>query len=124
MNSAGEPVQSVQERLTRAASYGAESARISAFPTYMMLSIAQGEPATIELTTSLVPSRLDQIAALERLVHEAERAAVDPADGLLRLDDVRPMRPRFGPVQGVAGYAVLALGICLVLQPAFRNVVA
>jgi uncharacterized membrane protein YjjP (DUF1212 family) len=49
---------------------------------------------------------------------------VDPADGLRRLDDVHLMRPRFGPVQGVAGYAVLALGICLVLHPAFRNVVA
>ena len=125
MNAAGEPVQEVQERVTRAAhAYGAESARISAFPTFMMLTIAQGEPATIELTTSLAPSRLDQISALERLVQDAEQAAVAPEVGLERLDLIATMRPRFGPLLSIAGYAVVALGICLVLHPAPRNVVA
>ena len=125
MNAAGEPVQSVQDRLMRAArAYGAESARISAFPTYMMLTIAPGEPATLELTTALAPSRLEQISALEHLVHEAERASIDPTVGLRRLEDIRTMRPRFGPVQSIVGYAVLSLGICLVLHPAPRNVAA
>jgi uncharacterized membrane protein YjjP (DUF1212 family) len=126
MNAAGEPVQSVQERLTRAArAYGVASARISAFPTYMMVTMAQGEPATMELTTSLVTSpRLDQISALDDLAHDAERGAVDPADGLRRLDDIGRMRPRFGPVQSIVGYSILTLGICLVLHPAPRDLAA
>jgi uncharacterized membrane protein YjjP (DUF1212 family) len=125
MNAAGVPVQSVQERLTRAAqAYGAESARISAFPTYMMVALASGEPATLELTTSLAPSRLDQISALERLARDAEQARVEPAAGLARLERIRIMRPRFGPAQSIVGYCVLTLGICLVLHPAPRNVVA
>jgi uncharacterized membrane protein YjjP (DUF1212 family) len=125
MNAAGEPVQSVQDRLMRAArAYGAESARVSAFPTYMMLTIAPGEPATLELTTALAPSRLEQISALEHLVHDAEQASIDPSVGLERLEDIRTMRPRFGPVQSIVGYAVLSLGICLVLHPAPRNVAA
>ncbi|MGH2789676.1 MAG: threonine/serine exporter family protein [Actinomycetota bacterium] len=48
LNAVGEPVCSVQERLTRVSrSYGARSARISAFPTYMMVSMGRGEPATV-----------------------------------------------------------------------------
>jgi uncharacterized membrane protein YjjP (DUF1212 family) len=125
MNAAGAPVQSVQDRLTRAArAYGATSARISAFPTYMMVTIASGEPATLELTTSLNPSRLDQISALERLATDAEHARVEPAAGVERLEQIRIMRPRFGPVQSILGYSVLTLGICLVLHPALRNVAA
>ena len=34
------------------------------------------------------------------------------------------MQPRFGRLQGVAGYSVLAMGICLVLHPAPLEVVA
>jgi uncharacterized membrane protein YjjP (DUF1212 family) len=126
MNAAGEPVHSVQERITRAArAYGADSARISAFPTYMMITMASGEPATLELTTSLAASpRLDQIAALDKLAHDAEEAAVRPSDGLLRLDRIGAMTPRFGPVQSVVGYSVLTLGICLVLRPAPSEIAA
>ena len=63
MNSAGQPVYVVQARLTGMASaYGAGSATISAFPTYLMVTMGRGEPATVELTTSLGESpRLDQI---------------------------------------------------------------
>ncbi|HKY15436.1 MAG TPA: threonine/serine exporter family protein, partial [Microthrixaceae bacterium] len=54
LNETGEPVYEVQERLTRAAhSYGAHDARISAFPTYMMVTMGRGEPATVELTGQL-----------------------------------------------------------------------
>ena len=126
MNSAGQPVYVVQERLTRMASaYGAGSATISAFPTYLMVTMGRGEPATVELTTSLGDSpRLDQISALDRLLQEAERGAVRPSDGLRRLQDIRAMRPRFPRLTSIAGYAVLATGICLILHPAPLEVVA
>ena len=126
MNSAGEPVYSVQDRLRRVtAAYGAKSARISAFPTFMMVSMGRGEPATLELTAPLTgPPRLDQIAALERLVTSAEHAEIHPADGLHELDEITAMSPRFGPLQSILGYSVLTLGICLILHPALRDVVA
>ncbi len=126
LNAAGEPVYTVQERLTRVArAYGARSARISAFPTYMMVTMGRGEPATVELTSSLAGSpRLDQIAALDRLVLTAERGAVGPVDGLRKLADIDDMRPRFGLAQSIAGYAVLTLGLCLILHPAPRDVAA
>ena len=126
LNETGEPVYEVQERLTRAAhSYGAHDARISAFPTYMMVTMGRGEPATVELTGQLASTpRLDQISALDRLVADAERGAVPPADGLRALAEIRDMDPRFGPVQSVLGYSVFTTGVCLILHPAPRDVAA
>jgi uncharacterized membrane protein YjjP (DUF1212 family) len=126
MNTAGEPVFSIQERLTEVArANGAPAARISAFPTYMLVTMGLREPATVELTSSLAATpRLDQIAALDRLVTNAEHGRMPPTEGMERLREIRRMRPRFGPVQSVIGYAILTVGICLVLHPAPREVAA
>jgi uncharacterized membrane protein YjjP (DUF1212 family) len=126
MNETGEPVYSVQERLTRVArANGAHAARISAFPTYMLVTMGLREPATVELAASLGGApRLDQISALDHLVNEAERGTVDPAEGLRRLTEIRTMTPRFGALQSIGGYSVLTLGICLILHPAPRDVAA
>jgi uncharacterized membrane protein YjjP (DUF1212 family) len=124
MNAAGEPVNAVQQRLVRvAAAYGVRSARIGVFPTSLMVSMGRGEPATLELTMTLatVP-RLDQIAALDRLVLDAESGGVTPQDGIRRLDELRTLAHRFGPVQSVLGYVVLTVGLCLLLRPAPREV--
>ena len=52
MNAAGETVASVQERLTRVTrAYDARSAQISVFPTFLMVTMGRGEPATLELTS-------------------------------------------------------------------------
>ena len=40
--------------------------------------------------------RLDQISTLYELVARAERAAVEPAEGLRTLEEIRAMRPRHG----------------------------
>ena len=126
LSAAGEPVYAVQERLTRVArAYGARAARISAFPTYMMVTMGRGEAATVELTSGLAAlPRLDQIAAVERLAQQAERGAVPPTEGRRALADIRDMGPRFGPAQSICGYAVLTLGLCLILHPAPRDVAA
>ena len=126
LGATGEPAHTVQERLTAVArAYGADSARITAFPTYLMVTMSRDEPVTLELTAALAPApRLDQIAALDRLLHEAERGAVRPADGVRRLEELRAMRPRFGAPQRILGYAVLTMGLCLILRPAPQDVPA
>ena len=123
LNAVGEPVYTVQDRLTRVArAYGSEAARITAFPTFMMVSMGRGEPATVELTAPLASTpRLDQIAALDNLVQQAERGEVPPADGLRMLDEIREM-PRFGRLKGIVGYSVFSLGLCLILHPAPSDV--
>jgi uncharacterized membrane protein YjjP (DUF1212 family) len=115
----------IQERLTRvAAAYGMHSARITAFPTSLLVSLGGGEGASLELTTPTTAVRLDQIAVLHRLADDAEHARVQPADGLARLEEIRELGPRFGPWASIGGYGVLTIGIALILHPALRDVLA
>ncbi len=126
LSATGEPAHSVQERLTAVAhAYGADSARVTAFPTYLMVTMSRDEPVTLELTAALAAApRLDQIAALDRLLQEAERGAVRPVDGIRRLEELRALRQRFGAPQRILGYAVLSMGLCLILRPAPQDVPA
>src|SRR5688572_12794506 len=124
LSAAGEPVDVVQQQLARVASaYGAEGARISAFPTFMMVSMGRGEPAALEITTSFgTAPGLDQIAALDRLVREAQRGEVPPTEGIARLDEIASMTARYGVVPSILGYSAFTVGLCLILQPALRDV--
>ena len=126
MNAVGEPVYAVQGRLASVAgAYGVRGARITAFPTSLLVTLGGGESATLELTTPLssIP-RLDQISALHRLLDAAERGTVEPAEGLRRLEEIRELEPRFSAPASIAGYAVLAVGIVLILNPTGRDVLA
>ena len=124
MNAAAEPVYSVQQVLTRiAAAYGAAGARIGAYPTTLLITLGSGEATTLELTTPLSSTpRLDQIGALHELIHDAEEARISPADGLDRIDEIRNMDPRFSTIESIGGYAVLTIGLCLILHPAPKDV--
>jgi uncharacterized membrane protein YjjP (DUF1212 family) len=124
LSAIGETVDAVETRLVVIArSYGMRDARFSAFPTFVLLTLGQGKAVTIEPTTRLSATpRLDQIAAVHELAAEAERGAVTPAAGIERLDEIRAMDNRFGEASSVVGYAVLAVGLALVLHPAARDV--
>ncbi len=126
MNTAGHPVDEVEQRLTTVASaYGAHHATVTAFPTYLMVTTGRAEPALIGMTSALAGSpRLDQISALERLLRLAERGEIQPTEGARQLEEIRSLRPRFARAKSIAGYAVLAVGICLILHPAPLEIVA
>lgn len=122
----GEPVSLIQDRLTAVAqAYGAPSARVSAFPTFVMISMGTGEPAVLELTTSFGGSfRFDQFAAVDRLVGVAAHGAVDPRDGLAQLASIRASAARFTTIVRVLGYCVLTVGLTLILRPSASDLVA
>jgi uncharacterized membrane protein YjjP (DUF1212 family) len=124
MTAAGQPVQDVQRHLQIVAShYGAHTARITAFPTYFMVMLGSTDPVFLELTVPLSSMpRLDQIAALDKLVHDAEHGTVDPDDGLERLAVIHDLPSRFRNLWSLAGYALLTIGLCLILHPAARDV--
>lgn len=124
LSAIGETVDAVETRLTLIArSYGLADARFSAFPTFLLLTLGQGQAATIEPTTRLSQTpRLDQIAAVHELAGAAERGEVTPRIGVERLEAIRGMDNRFGDAASVAGYAVLTVGIALILHPAVRDV--
>ena len=122
----GEPVSSVQDRLTRVArSYGAIGARVSAFPTYFMISMGTGEPVVLELTRSFGGSfRLDQFSAVDHLVGEAARGRIGAAEGLVQLESIRTSAPRFTAPVRVFGYCVLTVGLSLILNPSLSDIAA
>jgi uncharacterized membrane protein YjjP (DUF1212 family) len=126
LNRAGEPVYLVQDRLTAVArAYGADHATVTAFPTYLTVTLGRGTPTAIALVTTLSGTpRLEQFAAFEVLLTQAERAEISPREGLDRLEAIRSQTPRFERLRSIAGYAILAMGICLVLGPAPREVAA
>jgi uncharacterized membrane protein YjjP (DUF1212 family) len=123
LTAAGEAVNQIEERLRRvAATYGAPQARVSVLPTYLVLALEPGRPATLEPTGQLRGAlRLDQIAALFEVLKAAERGEPSPEDGSRRVREIVELRPRFGPWITILGHVVLTVGICLILQPALSD---
>ena len=126
MNASGQPVDVVQERLCAVAeAHGHHAVRVSAFPTFLMVTMGTAEPAALELTTPLSHApRLDQIAAIDALSRAAVRGEVAPGDGVHELARIRELPRRFRFVTTICGYSVLAIGLCLVLQPTPVDVAA
>jgi uncharacterized membrane protein YjjP (DUF1212 family) len=122
---AGTAVSETQDRLTAvAAASGAPEARVIVLPTALMIAFGRAGWATIDVIPQLGGDlRLDQISTLYELVDEAERGAVEPSDGLRRLEEIHAMPPRHGAVVTVLGYAAMTVGLCLVLQPTPSDVV-
>ena len=97
-------------------------ARVSVLPTYLVVALAPGRPATLEPTRQLRGVlRLDQTAALFEVLKAAERGEPSPEEGSDRIRRIVGMRPRFGASATVLGHVVLTVGICLVLQPAWGD---
>jgi uncharacterized membrane protein YjjP (DUF1212 family) len=125
LTAAGEAVNAIQERVLRvAAAYGAPGAIVSVLPTFVTVSLGPGERAAVEATGQLRGLlRLDQTAALYDLLRRAERAEVPPDEGVRLVREIVAMRPRYGPVVTILGHVVLTVGICLVIQPSWGDLV-
>ncbi|MEV4343990.1 threonine/serine exporter family protein [Actinoplanes sp. NPDC049596] len=123
LTAAGEAVNQIEDRLLRvAAAYGAPHARVSVLPTYLVVSLEPGRPATLEPTRQLRGGlRLDQTAAIYELLKESERGRPTPADGIYRVEQIIAMPARLRPALQIASHAVLTTGICLVLQPTWGD---
>jgi hypothetical protein len=91
-------------------------------PTYLVVALEPGRPATLEPTRQLRGVlRLDQTAALFEVLKAAERGEPPPEEGSRRIWEIVDMRPRFGPSVTILGHVVLTVGICLVLQPTWGD---
>lgn len=125
LTAAGEAVNQIQERVRRVAiAYGAPNAVVSVLPTFVTVSLGPGQHAEVESTQQLRGQlRLDQTAALYELLKKAERAEVPPAEGIRRVREIVSMSPRFGRPVTILGHVVLTVGICLVLQPSWGDLV-
>ncbi len=115
----GEATNDVKDRLRAVArAYSRNAIRIVVLPTVLIIQIdGDGTVATeVDESTGRV-LRLDQQAAISKLVDDARTGTPDPQNISLRLDAILVSRPRFRSWSRVAGHTVLTVGFGLALNP-------
>ena len=122
----GEQTAQIELGLRRVATaYGMRKVRVVVFPTAVFVSVHDGPDERVTLAEGPTHRlRLDQIADVYALFHEAERASLAPRQGLERLSEILRKKARFGTLGVVAGHAVLTLGLAMVLRPTLANLFA
>lgn len=130
MNAAAESVDHVRSTMNRVArAYGQPDTDFVVLPTVIFVQTGgsrspDGAPPRVGMRSVVnVSFRFDQIAALYRLIGEAENAGVDPADGIRRLNEIGAMRPHYGWFVRTLGHAILTSGLALLLAPTWQAVV-
>ena len=115
----GDAVSLVQERLRSiATAYGYPQARLSVFPTLLIVALHEGEAASVRTIDSVRELRLDQASEVITIARRAETRELTPAAALSRLERTLATSPRFGPAAFIASHAVLTVGLGLVIHPA------
>ncbi|PZQ87788.1 MAG: hypothetical protein DI534_13500 [Leifsonia xyli] len=118
-----ESVDSVKSTLARVAdAYAVRDTEFIVLPTVVLVQVdgvIQGRGMVRD--GSVVAFRFDQIAALYKLLKSAERAAIDPADGIRELNEIGAQRPRFGWPVRTLGHAILTAALSLLLYPSWEG---
>jgi uncharacterized membrane protein YjjP (DUF1212 family) len=119
----GEQTAIVESYLRQiAAVNGMRASRVVTFPTAVLVAIDDGGDEHITMAEGPTQSlRLDQIAEVYTLGAASQCGAINPADGLDRLREIRQMTPRFGPIGAIAGHIVLTIGLAIVQLPTIVN---
>ncbi|WP_458815727.1 threonine/serine exporter family protein [Leucobacter sp. HY1908] len=104
--------------LSLARTYGSLNLRIIVLPTFILIEDPSHDPVkTSVFDANHAPLRLDQVDAIERLMHKSAAAQLDPADVSARVKRISAAPPRFGFWASLAGHVLLTLGFGLVLSP-------
>jgi len=117
MAAAGQPVSDNSTSLMRIArAYGVE-VQVTIVPNLLIIKLGGRESSTLDMASGTNRIfRLDQTADVFDLVRQAERAAISPAEGLQRLREIERKPPRYGTEVRIVGYAMIAVGIGLILE--------
>jgi uncharacterized membrane protein YjjP (DUF1212 family) len=118
MNASGEAVDRIGDTMDAVArAYGRDDTDFIVLPTVIIVQTGGAEESRVAIRSVRAAFRFDQIAALYRLLEDARRAAVEPAEGIRRLNEIGVMRPRHGWLVRTFGHAVLTTGLALLLAP-------
>ena len=111
-----QPTQLVVGRLIKiGANYTRHKVRVVALPTALVIQVGSvgyevevSNRATIQLDLA---GRIDDLADL------ASVGAITPADAIIAVAAARTMKPRFGAIVTIIGYAVTTVGFGMVINP-------
>ena len=122
MNAAEESVDRIHDTMTVVArAYGADDTDFVVLPTVILVQTGTGQETRVAIRSVTASFRFDQIAALYTLIEQARRGAVDPSDGIDRLNAIGAMRPARGWVTRTFGHALLTTGLALLLVPTWQG---
>ena len=95
----GDAVSQIQERLRAiAAAYGYEQAHISVFPTLLIVSLGDGEPAGIRTIDAVRELTLDHASEVFAIARRAQSGKLTASEAQTALAAALVAPPRFGTV--------------------------
>ena len=124
MVDSGDPVTHVGDCLGRVARVnGAHGAEIIVLPTALIITLPGiGEGRTEVAATGGSRLRLDQVEAVFTVADRAERGDLGPRAALLAVRSARELPPSYGPGVIVAGHAVIAIGLAIILAGGWTDI--
>ena len=124
MVDSGDPVTHVGECLGRVARVnGAHGAQVIVLPTALIITLpGLGEGRTEVASTGGSRLRLDQVEAVFTVADGAERGDLGPRAAFVALRSARDLPPSFGPGVIVAGHAVIAMGLAIILAGGWTDI--
>ena len=123
MIATGQPIDEIEDELRAVGRhFGHPDVQVGAGPTGLYLALASGDPATFASVAGGL--RLDQAADVRLIRHlvATDQLGVEPA--IVRLRELPGKPPRYPRWLADLGFIGIAVGICLILQPALPNVAA
>ena len=118
-----QPTQVVATRLIAVAQrYTTEDVRVVVLPRVLVIQV--GTVGYEVDVTSRATTQLDLAGRVDDIAELAAAGAITPVDAVASLRAARSMRPRFGPVLMVIGYASTTVGFGMVTGPTWRLMTA
>lgn len=125
MAAANYPVTLIRQMLTRVSAHYQLPDDFIALPNHVqVIGPASADGSIVKATSLDRDVRFDQLFSLARLVGDALRGSVTPADGETRLDRILRQPRRYPIWVSVLGYGIQSAGLALVLEPTPLNVLA
>lgn len=115
----GDAVSEVQTQLRAiATAHGFGHARVSVFPTLLIVLLVEDQPAGVRMIDSIRQLPLDQASEVIGIARRAEAATIEPAEAIAELERALAAPPRFGIAVMIVAHGVLTVGLGLVIRPA------
>jgi len=120
MVATGQPVHEVEDELREVGRHlGVPDVQVAAGPTGVLVGLASGDPATVESVDGRL--RLDQAADVRLVRYLLVAGRIDVEQALDRLRTLRGKPMRYPVWLAEGGFVLVAVGICLILQPGLAN---
>lgn len=124
MVDSGDPVTHVRDTLVRVAEVnGVRGAEVIVLPTALIVTLPGMQDSRTEVaSTGESKLRLDQVEAVFTVADAAERGEIGARAAVIELRAARDLPPPFGPAVIVAGHAVIAMGLAVILAGGWTEI--